>query len=248
MWFECVLIDSIDADGSLRSFHIRALNRESVVVDRLEDIDPQFHRSDAEDFGPLRVYSMGQMKTSVIEAKLKNVACDGTDLYIQLDHFGIPVWTGYYACLLPTDWRVTELHVYDPYSNKENPAENKGYRGVLKHWDAQARRSCIQFEMISNRGTFSIGLIARLRRADSGSDFLEEPGTLAVQFTDTRRNPAQEAAYSKSAEVVISETQNTAPQPAKMPPVNISLTGPSIDLVAWGKYIANKIRRPRGGK
>jgi hypothetical protein len=102
------------------------------------------------------------------------------DFYVQLDHFSIPCTEGYYACVFPQGWRIVEANVYDPYSNQENPADNRSYKGVALTWDRINSFSCAQFQMLSKRGTFSLGVIAHLRREDSGARFLEKERPLSA--------------------------------------------------------------------
>jgi hypothetical protein len=45
MWFDCVIIDKISADGTLDSYHIRARSGEPLTTDKLEDIDPSFRKA-----------------------------------------------------------------------------------------------------------------------------------------------------------------------------------------------------------
>jgi len=52
-----------------------------------------------------------------------------------------------------------------------------------------------------------------------------------------------EKAYQEASDAVIdSETKKSKEE---IPPVNLSMIGPTVDIIAWGKYIAGKIRRPK---
>lgn len=242
MWFDLVLIDKVFANGALLSAHIRSRSDHKIVTDSLEDINSDFRAVNTKDFGPLRVYESDSIKTTFLESQLTNFVFEPHQITFQLDHFGIPVASGYYAIILPKGWRVAEMNIYDPYNGHKNVAKNRSYRDVLVFWDRSAQMSYAQFNMQSiGRGTFSIGVIASLRPANAEVDWQDQPGHLSIDFTDERhRNHFCERGYRAASDAVVAEITNGP----EIPGVNVSLTGPSIDIVAWGRFLIGKIRRP----
>jgi hypothetical protein len=93
------------------------------------------------------------------------------------------------------------------------------------------------------RGTFSLGVIAHLRRDDSGARFLERERPLSIVFSDPRHEAALLAKeYARSTAKVLDEA-------VRMPAVTVgaSATGPnvSLNLVEWGRYLRERVRRPQ---
>lgn len=248
MWFDTIIVDNIGLDGILTTYHIRSRNGEKIPTDMLEKIDTEYQADASADIGPLRMYQLDGANINILKVKLKNVCINSSnsELYIQFDHFAIPVTAGYYACVFPKGWRITEINVYDPYSTKGNVAEKRSYRDVSLIWDPISKLSSTQFEMTSNRGTFSLGVIAKLKPNDSGDDFMGKEHPLSVIFSDTRHqgHPLEEE-YRKSSDAVVDRIKNEqAKSFEEMPSVNLGLAGPSIDIMAWGRFIMNKIRKP----
>lgn len=243
MWFDLVLIDRVLADGAMESIHIRSTAKESFPVDRLEDIDPEFRDVDVSDIGSIRVYGFSRMQNTTIKSKLKNFDSGSDHILLQFEHFNIPVVSGYYVFIGPKGWRVSEINIYDPYNSADNVAQKRSYREVDLIWDSESELSCAQFNMESvRRGTFSIGVIASFKPVNSHSRWIDRNGSVNVTFSDRRhhRHPLEEgfrAETDKALEKVKSE-------PAKMPAINVGLTGPSINIVEWARYIKDKIRKP----
>jgi hypothetical protein len=244
MWFDLVLIDRLLADGTMESIHIRSTDKDRFPVDRLEDIDPEFRDADVSDIGSLRIYGFSRMQSSTIKSKLKNFDSGSDHILLQFEHFNIPVVSGYYVLIGPKGWRFSELNIYDPYNSADNVAQKRSYRGVDLIWASESELSCAQFNMESvRRGTFSIGVIASLKPSSIHSRWIDRNGSVDVKFTDQRHHhhPLEEgfrAEADKALEKVKSES-------AKMPAINVSLTGPSINIVEWARYIKDKIRKPK---
>ncbi|MFD3321972.1 hypothetical protein [Alteromonas macleodii] len=245
MWFDTVIIDKVNIDSKLQTTHIRS-KYDKLPTEKLEEIDCEAFTDNTFDVGPLRVHAADEMNISQLNSKIKNLSIneDRTELYVQLDHFGIPVTAGYYSCIFPKGWRLVEVNVYDPYSNQDNPAKNRSYRDVVYSWDPVSEFSSVQFEMLSNRGTFALGIIAKLAPAGELHDFIEEESRLSIRFSDERhKNHPMEKAYQEASDAVIDN--KTQKEKEEIPPVNLSMIGPTVDIIAWGKYIAKKIRRPK---
>lgn len=243
MWFDVVLIDKIYANAMLESFHIRCDDGESFAIDKLEDIDPSFRDVDVADVGSIRIYDYAKMKTTILRSRLRNFEIEPGSMLVQLEHFGVPVVSGYYAAIFPKAWRVAELNIYDPYHSADNIAEKRSYRGIDLLWDASSKLSCAQFNMESvRRGTFSIGLIASLRPFDVGDEWPGRHGDVGVEFTDDRhqRHPL-ERGYKSEVKEALEKAKSDTP----MPGINVGLSGPSINIVEWGRYLRDKVRAPR---
>lgn len=244
MWFDCVVIDHLLEDGMLDSFHIRSIDNEPFPIDRLEDIDPNFRTVDASDVGPVRVYNRVKMSVCRLQSRLKNFAASPGEIRFQLDHFGIPVTVGYYALVFPKKWRAHEIKIYDPYDKGENVAEKRSFRNVKLCWDSQSLHSFAQLEMRSRRARFSLGAIGSLLPSDSASEFLEAEAPMTVLFTEPGHDGhPMESAYREEADRIISNIKEE--DSPKMPGINLGLSGPSINVVEWTRYLGSKIRRPR---
>lgn len=243
MWFDVVLIDKLFANGALQSFHIRSDMDSRFAVDRLEDINPEFRAADTSDLGPLRIYEKSRVRTAVLESQLKNFDFSPSQILVQMDHYSIPVVSGYYAIIFPKGWRVSDINVYDPFHDANNIAEKRSYRGIDVQWDPVARMSCAQFNMESKRrGTFSIGVIASLCPCDADVIWQDRPGRLNVEFSDTRHNHQPDApGYRLAADVAVAK----AKEGDQLPGVKLGLSGPSIDIVEWGRFIRDKVRKPK---
>ena len=244
MWFDCVVIDNIFIDGRLETYHIRASDNKAFPVDKLEDIDHSYREASSVDRGTLRIYEPGRVVTQVLKSKLRNVAGNDKEFLVQFDHFAIPVTFGYYEALFPIGWRLAEINIYDPYSDGNDPSAKRPYRNVRLGWDPTRRVSFAQILLQSKRDTFSLGVIARLVPADAQEQFLEAERSLSVVFTEPRHNGHfLEESYKKAADTVLAEC---ASDQQKMPGVNLGLSGPSVDVVAWSRYLATKVRRAIG--
>jgi len=159
MWFDLVLIDKVFESGTLLSAHIRSEGLERFPVDRLEDINTDFRAENTRDFGPIRIYEYDRVKTTFLESKLKHFISEPNQIMFQLDHFGIPVTSGYYAIVFPRGWRVDKLNIYDPYDDKKNVSKKRIYRDVDIIWDKSEQTSFAQFNMESiHRNTFRSAL------------------------------------------------------------------------------------------
>lgn len=241
MWFDLILIDKVFSNGAMLSAHIRYEGRDKITVDQLEDINAEFRAVNTKDLGPLRIYEKDKVKTTFLESQLRHFIYEPNQVMFQLDHFGIPVMSGYYAIIFPRGWRVAQLNVYDPYNKEENVAQKRTYRGVDVRWDNSKRTAFAQFNMKSTRrGTFSIGVIASLCPADAEISWQDKPGQLSLEFTNRRhQGHPMEDAYRNSADAV---TDLTTSQD-QIPGVKVGLSGPSLDIVEWGRYLIGKLRR-----
>ena len=243
MWFDLVLIDRLLADGTLDSMHIRSVQSQSFPVDRLEDIDATFRDIDVSDVGPIRVYGSSKIQTFSIRSKLKNFDSGDDCILMQFEHLRIPVISGYYVLLSPMGWRFAELNVYDPYNAAENAAQKRSYRGVDMIWDEVNQMSCAQFNISSiRRGTFSIGVIASLKPSGSNCQWADRSGSLEVKFTNDGHQRPDFLGFRSETDHALQKVKS---EPQKMPPINISLSGPSINIVEWAKYIRDRIRKPK---
>lgn len=242
MWFDVVVIDKVYANGALISAHLRGGDGASFPVDRLEDINTEFRPARVKDLGPFRLYEEQRVVTTILESQLSNFSFTPDEILLQVDHFGVPVKSGYYAMLFPRGWRVLEINVYDPYDQgSENPATKKSFRDVSLVWDSATSTSSAQFNMQSvRRGTFSLGLIARLAPETAERDWKERPGVLRVEFTnDGHRGSPLSRDYRSATDAVIGELA----EDDRMPPIEVGTGGINADLVAWGRYLRGRFRR-----
>jgi len=102
--------------------------------------------------------------------------------------------------------------------------------------------------MISiKRRSFSIGLLARLGLAGLDREYLERTAEFAIAFSDSRHDhaPGAEGFRKVTDEVTSSIECESQRGTQNMPGVRVGLSGPSVDLVDWVRYLMSKIRRPK---
>jgi hypothetical protein len=247
MWFDCVIIDRVTSDGHLESYHIRACAGEHLTVDRLEDIDPSYRAITSKDMASIRLYTDENIESRVIQSKLSNFAIldDGT-IRIQLDHWGIPVSFGYYSIIFPKGLRIRDIRIYDPYDTAEQLDDKRNYRDISAKWDATSEHSCAQILLQSKRGTFSLGVLATLSVADGDSVFVDQPGRIEVDFTDSRhRGHMWEHSFRNAVDDVTRVVKQDDP---KFPDIKVGLSGPSISVNETLKYAQHKWKRWRERK
>lgn len=184
MYLDIVIIDYLNVDGSLSTYKILPLeNRNRVVIDRLEDIYRDFRRGSEIDIGGVRIYNGSSCSIEKYEAKIRNFSfSENNEMLFQFEHMGIPVGSnreahgGFYNLLLPPNFKITDLHVVDPYDRTHaEPISKKHFRfNVI--WDTACNTSLVKMDLSSGRGTFSFILLGKAKiynPEDSSSMYLE---------------------------------------------------------------------------
>jgi hypothetical protein len=247
MWLDTVVIDKIGANGTLQTLQLRPERREDpLVADLLENIDPSFRDASViEDIGPLRVYDNGKFKVNRLSSLIKNIAMTPSgDLFIQYDHFHIPVFQGYFAVIFPRGWRIKKIKIYDPYDDTtENLLDKRNYKDIDVCYSSQSRTSFAQLNMrtTQRRPFFSLGITAELAKIETPSTFMERVcDNVEIRFTDPRHSRGFEN-FLASSNQLAKETESS-----NIPTTTVGMSGPfptvQTDLFGWLRFLRQKIR------
>lgn len=162
MYLDIVIIDYLDIDGVLYSYKITPnTNRERVRIDRLTDIFPDFHRRREMDIGGIRIYNSESCSIELDETKLRSVSTTKDSITFQFEHKRIPIGPsreahgGYYNLILPPNFRLTEIHLVDPYDSKHERIEDKKHFQYNVYWDKSCNTNLVTMMLRSRRGSFS---------------------------------------------------------------------------------------------
>lgn len=247
MWLDAVVIDKVGSNGALQTIQLRPKKEDgAIVADLLENIDPSFRdASVVEDIGPLRVYDNDDFRVNYVASLLKNIALgpDGS-LFVQYEHFHIPVFHGYYAVIFPRGWRIKQINIYDPYdASSENPLEKRSYKDIDICHSSKSRTSFAQLNMrtIEKRQIFSIGIVAEAAKIENSESFIERVcDEVQIRFTDPRHGSRFNKFLNSSNQLA------KATVGGKLPPVNVGMLGPipnvQTDLMGWLTLLREKIR------
>lgn len=144
MYLAVVLIDYISPDGVLTTYRITPLgNHDSVVIDRLRDIDIEFDSVDSINVGGARVYNASTCSIQIQQTKLRKYRVNESEtaIHFHLEHMGIPVGSprqgsgGFYNLVLPPNFRFSELHIVDPYDKTHSEVKQKRHYQHDTFWD-----------------------------------------------------------------------------------------------------------------
>jgi len=162
MNLDIVIIDYLDIDGVLYSYKITPkTKRERVRIDRLIDIFPDFHRRREIDIGGIRIYNSESCSIALDETKLRSVSTTEDSIAFQFEHIGIPIGSsreghgGYYNLILPPNFRLTDIHLVDPYDSKHERIEDKKHFQYDVYWDTSCNTNLVTMMLRSGRGSFS---------------------------------------------------------------------------------------------
>lgn len=162
MYLDVVIIDYLDIDGVLYSYKITPkTKRERVRIDRLIDIFPNFHRRQEVDIGGIRIYNSESCSIALDETKLRSISTTEDSITFQFEHIGIPIGPsreahgGYYNLILPPNFRLTDIHLVDPYDSKHERIEDKKHFQYNVYWDKSCNTNLVTMELRSGRGSFS---------------------------------------------------------------------------------------------
>ena len=123
MHVEAVVVDYIDADGCLSTWIIEPKKGDRVIIDKLSDIKKESRGKDR-DIGPIRVYNKDECKAAKIERNLNTIYSEDERISFQFEHIELPVTSGMYYLLLPPGFKFSELHIVDPYDQKDGRVRN----------------------------------------------------------------------------------------------------------------------------
>ena len=176
MYLDIVLVDYLSPNGVLTTYRIVPKDsRERVVIDKLRDIDAKFSSPDSTDIGGTRIYNTSSCSIQIQQTKLRRFSpIDSSgSIFFTLEHLGIPVGSerqghgGYYNFVLPPSFRFTDLHIVDPYDNREHAIEKKKHFRYDVIWDTSCNTGLAKMFLTSSRGTFSFILLGKAKVFDS---------------------------------------------------------------------------------
>jgi hypothetical protein len=179
MYLDIVLIDYLDLDGVLTTYRITPLEgHDSVVIDRLRDIDVSFDSPDSINVGGARVYNSSTCSIQIQKTRINRFRSDnqGQVNAFGFEHMGIPLGrrshahAGYYNLVLPPGHRFTELHIVDPYDEQNRETIRKKHFRYDVLWDTSCNTSLASMMLSSGRGSFSFILIGQSKVFKPGSD------------------------------------------------------------------------------
>lgn len=127
-----LLTDFIDTKGMLKTYRFIPINQYNrIVVDRLSDICTDVKGNTDKDVGLLRVYNSDKCQLLSTTCKIKDFTDSYGKIFFCFEHMFIPVESsrygscGIYNFILPVDYRLTELHIVDPFDNNKNLKKEK---------------------------------------------------------------------------------------------------------------------------
>jgi len=176
-----VITEFIGTDGTLKTYRFVPKNSyNKVVVDRLSDIFEDVRGNTDRDIGLLRVYNSDKCELVTTNCRIKNFqVIDDSSIEFTFEHMYIPVGfssefsTGIYNFILPLGYRLSAIHIVDPFdTSKVKTVEKKHFQYHI-YWDKQKRMQIVQMYLKSNRGNFSFILTGRAVIDSSDSVFCE---------------------------------------------------------------------------
>ena len=184
MYLAVVLIDYISPDGVLTTYRITPLgNHDSVVIDRLRDIDIEFDSVDSINVGGARVYNASTCSIQIQQTKLRKYRVNESEtaIHFHLEHMGIPVGSprqgsgGFYNLVLPPNFRFSELHIVDPYDKTHSEVKQKRHYQHDTFWDTTCNTSLTTMRLSSRWESFSFMLLgtARVFEPAKASEYLD---------------------------------------------------------------------------
>lgn len=193
MYLNFVMVDYLRPDGTLVNYAVEPSDGKSVIIDRLTDLDrdePTAHV----DTGGFRFYNTDSCEVKKNKATLRNVSLTDDTLAFLFEHINIPVSSGMYHLFLPPQFRLTDIHVVDPYdSEADRPrtiAEFDSDAAIERLdefdyaviWDPDSHVQLIRMELRSRHGRFSFVVSGEARVYDPE----EDPDSEAWPYVEAR--------------------------------------------------------------
>lgn len=188
MYLDIVLIDQVDIKGILTTYRITPNQHYgSVVIDRIVDIDRNFSSPDSVNIGGTRIYNSSSCAIYKQQTKPRTFRIDedNKELTFALSHMGVPLGAsrdahgGYYNLVLPPGFRFTDLHIVDPYDNKNDEVIKKKHFRYQSYWDKSCNTSLVNMDLRSGRGSFSFMLLAKAKLYQGEEDTVYYPSTIS---------------------------------------------------------------------
>ncbi len=174
-----LLTDFIDTKGMLKTYRFIPINQYNrIVVDRLSDICTDVKENTDKDVGLLRVYNSDKCQLLSTTCKIKDFTDSYGKIFFCFEHMFIPVESsrygscGIYNFILPVDYRLTELHIVDPFDNNKNLKKKKHFKYDV-FYDCESHIQVVQMQLRSARGNFSFILTGEACIDDGKNKFID---------------------------------------------------------------------------
>ena len=171
-----LLTDFIDTQGILKTYRFVPINPYNrVVVDKLEDICADIKGNTDKDIGLLRVYNSDKCELHLSTCKINNFSNNANKISFLFEHMYIPVESsrsgslGIYSCILPVGYKLTELHIVDPFDSKKKPLKMKKHFRYDVFYDCESKIEIVQMDLRSARGSFSFVLEGEASNDDNSN-------------------------------------------------------------------------------
>lgn len=175
-----VLNDFLGTDGALKTYRFIPINEyNKVVVDRISDIHLDVKGNTDKDVGLLRIYNSDKCQLVTTNCKIKNFDFEEDVIGFQFEHMYIPVETsnyggcGIYNFILPFKYKLTELHIVDPFDKANSGVECRKHFKYEIHWDIEKELQIVQMQLRSRRGSFSFIVKGKAALEEKNSRFLD---------------------------------------------------------------------------
>lgn len=174
-----LLTDFIDNTGVLKTYRFVPVNPyNKVVTDRIEDICTDIKGNTDKDIGRLRIYNSDKCELISTKCKIRNFSVDNFGkIHFCLEHINIPVGSsdmgncGIYNFVLPVGYKLTELHIVDPF-DKKSSIENKKHFKYDIFYDEENKLQIVEMQLKSTRGSFSFILKGAVSNELDSNEFI----------------------------------------------------------------------------
>ena len=175
-----VLNDLLFTDGTLKTYRFIPINQyNKIVVDRISDIHLDVKGNTDKDVGLLRIYNSDKCQLNSTTCKIRNFMSKENMIEFQFEHMYIPIESsnfggcGFYNFILPLKYKLTELHIVDPFDKSTPYIEHKKHFRYQIYWDNDKELQIVQMELRSRRSSFSFILKGKASLYKENLFFLE---------------------------------------------------------------------------
>ncbi len=175
-----LLTDFINIKGVLKTYRFIPINQYNrVVVDKISSICSDVKGNTDKDVGIFRVYNSDKCQLISTVCKIKDfVVTHENHMSFCFEHMYIPVESssmgsvGFYNFILPVGFKLTELHIIDPFDNSKKNFENKKHFKYNVFYDSESKIQIVHMELRSGRGSFSFILKGKASYEDCKNEFI----------------------------------------------------------------------------
>lgn len=172
--------DLLFTDGTLKTYRFIPINEyNKIVVDRISEIHLDVKGNTDKDIGRFRIYNSDKCQLNSTTCKIKNFIFKKNTIEFQFEHMYIPIESskcgscGFYNFILPFRYKLTELHIVDPFDRTTSYIEKKKHFRYQIYWDNNKELQIVQMDLCSRRGSFSFILKGKASPYKENISFLE---------------------------------------------------------------------------